>query len=213
MNFHHNPDADVSFDYKFKLVLVGDAGVGKTSVFRRFQSGTYIETNASTIGVDFTMKTLQIDGKLIKLHIWDTTGQEKFRSIIHSYYRSANGVVMVYDITKKASFDRLSQWLDDVKHYGDPNIVKVLIGNKQDLENMREVPFKEAKSYAQHHGMIDVLETSARENINIDEVFLKLAKELKRRHDTDVGGVGCETPGSIKLKSRSIKLGWGCCGS
>ncbi|KAL3853612.1 hypothetical protein ACJMK2_017144 [Sinanodonta woodiana] len=212
MDFHHNPDADESFDYLFKIVLIGDADVGKTCVVQRFKSGTYVEKHASTIGVDFTMKTLQIDGKLVKLQIWDTAGQERFRTITQSYYRSANGVVMAYDITKKSSFDSVSQWLDDVKRYAGPNIVQVLIGNKRDLEDMREVPFTEAKNYAQHHGMIDVLETSARENINIDEVFLKLAKELIKRYGGDVDTVG-GTSGSIRLNSRSVNVGWGCCGS
>ncbi|KAK3610583.1 hypothetical protein CHS0354_009023 [Potamilus streckersoni] len=210
MAFHPNPDADESFDYLFKIVLIGDADVGKTCVVQRFKSGTYVEKHASTIGVDFTMKTLQIDGKLVK--IWDTAGQERFRTITQSYYRSANGVVMAYDITKKSSFDNVGQWLDDVKRYAGPNIVQVLIGNKRDLEDMREVPFTEAKSYAQHHGMVDVLETSARENINIDEVFLKLAKELIKRYggEVDVGG---GTSGNIRLNSRSVSSGWGCCGS
>ncbi|XP_062612391.1 ras-related protein Rab-43-like [Saccostrea cucullata] len=121
-------DSDDTFDYLFKIVLIGDAGVGKTCVVQRFKSGTYVEKHGSTIGVDFTMKTLQIDGKLIKLQIWDTAGQERFRTITQSYYRSANGVIIAYDITKKASFESVPRWIEDVKRYAGPNIVQCIIG-------------------------------------------------------------------------------------
>ncbi|XP_045164394.2 ras-related protein Rab-43-like [Mercenaria mercenaria] len=211
MAFHPHSDADETFDYLFKIVLIGDADVGKTCVVQRFKSGTYVEKHASTIGVDFTMKTLQIDGKLVKLQIWDTAGQERFRTITQSYYRSANGVIMAYDITKRTSFDSIPRWLDDVKRYAGPSIVQILIGNKRDLENMREVNFSEANSFAQHQNMIAHLETSAKENTNVDETFTKLAKELMRRYGGDVTLDSAADSGRVNLDSRSVGGGFGCC--
>lgn len=176
MAYHSHLDPDDSFDYLFKIVLIGDAGVGKTCVVQRFKSGTYLEKHGSTIGVDFTMKTLQIDGKLVKLQIWDTAGQERFRTITQSYYRSANGVIIAYDVTKRSSFENIPRWLEDVKKYAGSNIVQLILGNKQDLEHLREVTVAEAKAYAQHCSMLDAIETSAKENTNIDEAFLRMAK-------------------------------------
>ncbi|KAL4226129.1 Ras-related protein Rab-43 [Mactra antiquata] len=213
MSFHPHSDADETFDYLFKIVLIGDADVGKTCVVQRFKSGTYVEKHASTIGVDFTMKTLQIDGKLIKLQIWDTAGQERFRTITQSYYRSANGVIMAYDITKRSSFDSLPRWLDDVKRYAGPSIVQILIGNKRDLENMRDVSFSDANSFSQHNGMIAHLETSAKENTNIDETFSKLARELMRRYGGDVALDSGTDSGRVNLDSKSVGGGYGCCSS
>lgn len=210
MAFHPHSDADETFDYLFKIVLIGDADVGKTCVVQRFKSGTYVEKHASTIGVDFTMKTLQIDGKLVKLQIWDTAGQERFRTITQSYYRSANGVIMAYDITKKSSFESIPRWLDDVKRYAGPSIVQILIGNKKDLDHLRQVNFIDAKAFAQNQGMVCHLETSAKDNTNIDESFTKLAKELMRRYGGDVNLDNAGDSGRVTLDSRSVG-GGRCC--
>ncbi|CAI9740328.1 ras-related protein Rab-43-like [Octopus vulgaris] len=133
MAYHSHLDPDDSFDFLFKIVLIGDAGVGKTCVVQRFKSGTYLEKHGSTIGVDFTMKTLQIDGKLVKLQIWDTAGQERFRTITQSYYRSANGVIIAYDVTKRSSFDNIPRWLEDVKKYAGSNIVQLILGFEEEI--------------------------------------------------------------------------------
>lgn len=206
-------DSDDTFDYLFKIVLIGDAGVGKTCVVQRFKSGTYVEKHGSTIGVDFTMKTLQIDGKLIKLQIWDTAGQERFRTITQSYYRSANGVIIAYDITKKGSFESVPRWIEDVKRYAGPNIVQCIIGNKKDMEHLREVNLSEAKAFAQHHGMVDAIETSAKENTNIEELFMEIAKELKKKYGGDSGIENTTSSSKIQLNSRSVGGGFNCCGS
>lgn len=213
MAFHPHSEADETFDYLFKVVLIGDADVGKTCVVQRFKSGTYVEKHASTIGVDFTMKTLQIDGKLVKLQIWDTAGQERFRTITQSYYRSANGVIMAYDITKKSSFESLARWLDDVRRYAGSNIVQILIGNKKDLENQREVNFTDAKTFAQQNNMIGLVESSAKENINIDETFIKLAKELIRRYGGEVS-LDSMASENVNLSSgKNVGSSWSCCGT
>ncbi|XP_059800070.1 ras-related protein Rab-43 isoform X2 [Hypanus sabinus] len=120
-------DMDESFDFLFKVVLIGDAGVGKTCVVQRFKSGIFVERQGNTIGVDFTMKTLEIQGKRVKLQIWDTAGQERFRTITQSYYRSANGAIIAYDISKRGTFASVPQWIEDVKKYAGSNIVQLLI--------------------------------------------------------------------------------------
>ncbi|XP_046575278.1 ras-related protein Rab-43-like [Haliotis rubra] len=210
MSYQSTLDPDEQFDYLFKIVLIGDAGVGKTCVVQRFKSGTYTEKHGSTIGVDFTMKTLNIDGKLVKLQIWDTAGQERFRTITQSYYRSANGVIIAYDITKRSTFDNIPRWLEDVKRYAGTSIVQLMIGNKKDLESLREVSGEEAKNYAHNCGMLDSLETSAKDNTNIDEAFMQMAKELKRRYG---GELGLEGSGErISLNSSQVGMGWPCCG-
>ncbi|KZC11218.1 Ras-related protein Rab-43 [Dufourea novaeangliae] len=179
---------DDKFDYLFKIVLIGDCGTGKTCVVQRFRSGTFIERHGSTIGVDFSMKTVLIDDKKVKLQIWDTAGQERFRTITQSYYRSANGVIveciLVYDITKRSTFLSLQHWVEEVRRYTSSHVLLVLVGNKCDLENLREVEKEEAEALCQYlPEVLEVVETSAKENTNIDSVFFYLASELKRRHE------------------------------
>ncbi|XP_066995081.2 ras-related protein Rab-43 isoform X1 [Anabrus simplex] len=175
---------DDSFDFLFKIVLIGDCGTGKTCVVQRFKSGTFVERHGNTIGVDFSMKTVTVDGKKVKLQIWDTAGQERFRTITQSYYRSANGVIIVYDITKRSSFLSLQRWIEEVRRYTASNVMLVLVGNKCDLESLREVEFAEAEAMCEYiPEILFVLEASAKENTNVDDAFMCLATELKRRHD------------------------------
>lgn len=173
---------DEVFDYLFKIVMIGDCGVGKTCVVQRFKSGTYVERHGNTIGVDFAMRTLTLNKKRVKLQIWDTAGQERFRTITQSYYRSAHGVIMAYDITKRSSFLHLPQWVDELRNYTESDIPFVLIGNKCDLEPEREVPFEEALALKEQiPELVAVLETSAREDTNVEKSFVTLATELIRR--------------------------------
>ncbi|XP_012272084.1 ras-related protein Rab-43 [Orussus abietinus] len=173
-----------NFDYLFKIVLVGDCDTGKTCVVQRFRSGTFIERLGSTIGVDFSMKTVVVDGKRVKLQIWDTAGLERFRTITQSYYRSANGVILVYDITKRPTFLNLQRWIEEVRRYTSSHVILVLVGNKCDLEGYREVEKGEAGAVRECvPEVLHVIETSAKENTNIDEVFYCLASELKKRHE------------------------------
>lgn len=176
--------SDEHFDFLFKVVLIGDSSTGKTCVVQRFHSGTYKEQQGTTIGVDFSMKTIFIDGKKIKLQIWDTAGHERFRTITQSYYRSASGVIIVYDITKRPTFLNLQRWIEEVRRYTDSDVLSVLVGNKCDLENEREVELSEAEEMRDYvPEIMYVLETSAKENKNIDDIFFSLAAELKKRHD------------------------------
>ncbi|EAT40760.1 AAEL007525-PA [Aedes aegypti] len=173
-----------SFDFLFKIVLIGDCGTGKTCIVQRFKSGNFIESHGNTIGVDFSMKAVTVDGKKVKLQIWDTAGQERFRTITQSYYRSANGVIIVYDITKRSSFLNLQRWIDEVRRYTASNVMIFVIGNKCDLDAIREVEFAEAQTMCQYiPEIMFVMETSAKDNRNIEDAFMTLATELKRRHD------------------------------
>ncbi|MGH0163390.1 UNVERIFIED_CONTAM: hypothetical protein FKN15_074410 [Acipenser sinensis] len=201
-------DSDDAFDFLFKIVLIGDAGVGKTCVVQRFKSGIFVERQGSTIGVDFTMKTMDIQGKRVKLQIWDTAGQERFRTITQSYYRSANGAIIAYDISKKGTFASVPRWIEDVKKYAGSNIVQLLIGNKSDLTELREVPFEEAQALASQFDVFDTVETSAKDCSNVEEAFAKVASELMLRHGGPMFNENVTD--RIKLNSKDVGESWGC---
>lgn len=204
-------DLDDSFDYLFKIVLIGDPGVGKTCIVQRFKKGTFVERHGSTIGVDFTMKTLVVDSKKVKLQVWDTAGQERFRTITQSYYRSANAVIITYDITKKDTFKNVVRWTEDVKKYAPPNVIKLLVGNKTDIAESREVSIEEASSCAAHYSMIDALEASAKDATNIENAFMRVARELKSRYENGSHLQASIMEGDVILESKSIHSRW-CCG-
>ncbi|XP_016843543.1 ras-related protein Rab-43 [Nasonia vitripennis] len=189
---------DEGFDYLFKIVLIGDCGTGKTCIVQKFRSGNFIQRHGNTIGVDFSMKTVLVDGKRVKLQIWDTAGQERFRTITQSYYRSANGVILVYDITKRSSFLSLQRWIDEIRRYTSSHVLLILVGNKCDLEDAREVQKAEAEAVCEYlPEVFRIVETSAKENTNIDSIFFCLASELKRRHENRQ--VNTEENDTVKL--------------
>merc|ERR1711939_987191 len=136
------------YDYLFKLLLIGDSGVGKSCLLLRFADDTYTETYISTIGVDFKIRTIEIDGKVIKLQIWDTAGQERFRTITSSYYRGAHGIIVVYDVTDSESFDAVSRWLSEIERFAGTDVNKLLVGNKSDLTPKRVVALADAEAFA-----------------------------------------------------------------
>ncbi|KAG8556836.1 hypothetical protein GDO81_018224 [Engystomops pustulosus] len=202
-------ESDDAYDFLFKIVLIGDAGVGKTCVVQRFKSGVFVERQGNTIGVDFTMKTLEIQGKRVKLQIWDTAGQERFRTITQSYYRSANGAIIAYDITKRKSFESVPRWIEDVRKYAGSNIVQLLIGNKSDMHEVREVHLSEAETMAKHYDIISAFETSAKDSSNVEEAFVKMATELMMRHGGPVFSE--KSTDSIKLDSKDMAGdSWNC---
>ena len=137
-----------SFDYIFKVLLIGDAGVGKSSILLRFTDDSFEEQMASTIGVDFRVKTVTLGGKTVKLTIWDTAGQERFRTLTSSYYRGCHGVILVYDVNERESFTHLQQWLEELELYSTTqHFVKLLVGNKIDVKD-RQVTVEEAETFA-----------------------------------------------------------------
>ncbi|KAI7801076.1 ras-related protein Rab-30 [Triplophysa rosa] len=167
------------YDYLFKIVLIGNAGVGKTCLVRRFTQGLFPPGQGATIGVDFMIKTVEIKGVKVKLQIWDTAGQERFRSITQSYYRSANALILTYDITCEDSFRCLPEWLREIEQYANNQVVTILVGNKIDLADKREVHRQRAEEFAEAQSML-YLETSAKESDNVEKLFLDLACELIR---------------------------------
>ena len=170
-----------NYDNLFKLVIIGDSGVGKSCILTRFADDTFTESFISTIGVDFRFKTVSIENPInkkntiIKLQIWDTAGQERFRNIASSYYRSSDGLLIVYDISHKESFQNVVYWIEEAKRYISEEIPIMIIGNKSDRTD-RQVTYEELKNFAEKNNLL-YMETSARDNINIDEIFSELAKQ------------------------------------
>jgi len=173
-----NIAAATEYDYLFKLLLIGDSGVGKSCLLLRFADHTYTESYISTIGVDFKIRTIDLDGKTIKLQIWDTAGQERFRTITSSYYRGAHGIIVVYDVTDQESFNNVKQWLNEIDRYACENVNKLLVGNKCDLVSKRAVEYETAKDFADKLE-IPFLETSAKNATNVEKAFLTMAAEIK----------------------------------
>ena len=165
------------YDYLFKLLLIGNSSVGKSSLLFRFVENVWDDNFVPTIGVDFKLKTLEVNGKKVKLQIWDTAGQERFKNITASYYRGGNGVLVVYDITDRESFENLNSWLIEIEKNANKNVYKLLIGNKSDLEEKRKVTYQEGKDFATSNGM-QFMETSAKTAAKVQEAFELLTNEL-----------------------------------
>jgi len=196
-------------DYLFKLLLIGDSGVGKSSLLLRFADDTYTESYISTIGVDFKIRTIELDGKTIKLQIWDTAGQERFRTITSSYYRGAHGIIVVYDVTDNESFNNVKQWLHEIDRYACENVNKLLVGNKCDLEGKRVVSTEQGKEFADGLG-IEFLETSAKTSTNVEQAFLTMASQIKARMKNQPSAAPATKPG-VSLRSQQVKKESSCC--
>ncbi|XP_052724950.1 ras-related protein RABA3 isoform X2 [Vigna angularis] len=162
-------------DYVFKVVVIGDSAVGKTQILSRFAKNEFCLDSKSTIGVEFQTKTVTINAKLIKAQIWDTAGQE--RAVTSAYYRGALGAMLVYDITKRQSFDHVARWLEELRAHADSSIVIMLVGNKADLVEQRMVPTEDAVEFAEDQGLF-FSETSALSGDNVESAFLKLLEEI-----------------------------------
>ncbi|RMC07841.1 hypothetical protein DUI87_15310 [Hirundo rustica rustica] len=200
----------VSSDYLFKLLLIGDSGVGKSCLLLRFADDTYTESYISTIGVDFKIRTIELDGKTIKLQIWDTAGQERFRTITSSYYRGAHGIIVVYDVTDQESFNNVKQWLQEIDRYASENVNKLLVGNKCDLTTKKVVDYTTAKEFADSLG-IPFLETSAKNATNVEQSFMTMAAEIKKRMGPGATAGGAEKS-NVKIQSTPVKQSsGGCC--
>ncbi|KAJ0012446.1 hypothetical protein NQD34_016780 [Periophthalmus magnuspinnatus] len=202
------PEHDDTFDFLFKIILIGDTNVGKTCVVQNFKSGVFAERQQNTIGVDFTVRTLDIEGKRVKMQVWDTAGQERFRTITQSYYRSAHAAMIAYDITRRGTFESVQHWIKEVELYGAANVAMALIGNKCDLEEERQVQFEEACTLAKDKGLLAALETSAKESQNVDEAFMMIARELMSRNGLYVQqGDGISvSPSLLRTNSKPIDI-------
>jgi len=198
------------YDYVFKLVLIGDSGVGKSCLLLRFADDTYTESHISTIGVDFKIRTIQLDGKTIKLQIWDTAGQERFRTITSSYYRGAHGIIVVYDTTDSESFEHVKTWLHEIDRYASENVNKLLVGNKSDLTSKRQVETESAKEFADSVN-IPFLETSAKNATNVEDAFMTMAGEIKKRMaSAPMAAEGNKSKITVTGKTESVKSS-SCC--
>ncbi|CAL9099027.1 unnamed protein product [Musa textilis] len=171
--------AEEEYDYLFKVVLIGDSGVGKSNILSRFTRNEFWLESKSTLGVEFATRTVQVEGRIIKAQIWDTAGQERYRAITSAYYRGALGAILVYDVTKPTTFENVSRWLRELRDHADSNIVVMLIGNKTDLEHLRAVDTEEAQSFAEREGL-SFIETSALEATNVEKAFRVILAEIHR---------------------------------
>ncbi|KAH9703158.1 ras-related protein RABE1a [Citrus sinensis] len=182
--------ARADYDYLIKLLLIGDSGVGKSCLLLRFSDGSFTTSFITTIGIDFKIRTIELDGKRIKLQIWDTAGQERFRTITTglclgfwqlAYYRGAMGILLVYDVTDESSFNNIRNWIRNIEQHASDNVNKILVGNKADMdESKRAVPTSKGQALADEYG-IKFFETSAKTNLNVEEVFFSIAKDIKQR--------------------------------
>ena len=165
------------YDMMFKILLLGDSGVGKSSLLLRYTKNQFMTDMRSTIGVEFGIKYLTLDNLQLKVQIWDTAGMERYRSLTSAYYKGAKGVIIVYDICRKKSFEDIDKWIEDFKSKADEDAVILIIGNKSDLKDQREVNTEEVKSKAEKNKMA-FMETSAKNNDNVHKAFIQLFQEI-----------------------------------
>jgi len=168
---------EVKEDYKLKLVVVGDSGVGKTNLIKRFANNTFNSNSKATVGVEFLSRTFKINNRVFKIEIWDTAGQERYKSITAAYYKGAKGALVVYDITSKISFENIDKWMLEIKEKSSKDLKIMIIGNKSDLKDGRQVSNEEAMKKAKDTG-IALMETSALDSTNVKEAFHDLLKEM-----------------------------------
>lgn len=170
--------AEHGYLYQFRLILIGESTVGKSSLLRQFKEGEYFSDISLTVGVDFHAKVVEVNGFPIKLQLWDTAGQDRFRAIVKAYYRNAVGGLLVFDISHRDSFANLDSWLEDALRNAEPHKpIFVLVGNKNDQEKNREVSKEEGQKYAKDHDM-EYIETSAKTGRNVEESFLLLSRRI-----------------------------------
>jgi len=195
--------------FQFKLVLLGDSAVGKSSLVLRFVKKQFFEYQESTIGAAFLTQTVVVGDYTVKFEIWDTAGQERYHSLAPMYYRGAASAIVVYDITSKASFKRAKDWVKELQRQGNQNIVIALAGNKLDLAAQRQVDTDEAKAYAEEN-QIMFMETSAKDNVNVSEIFQHIARKLPKTQ------AAAPASGAVQLvlpddKDGGKKSGGKCC--
>ncbi|KAG9264127.1 ras-related protein Rab-35-like [Astyanax mexicanus] len=170
--------AGKDYNHLFKLLIIGDSNVGKSSLLLRFADNSFSGNYITTIGVDFKIRTVDIDGERVKLQIWDTAGQERFRTITSTYYRNTHGVIIVYDVTNPESFVNVKRWLNEISQNCD-SVCKILVGNKNDDPSKKQVDTQDAMRFGESVG-VRVFETSAKENINVEEMFMAFTHMVLR---------------------------------
>ncbi|XP_043708038.1 ras-related protein RABA5c-like [Telopea speciosissima] len=170
-------DHEEGEEYLFKIVIIGDSAVGKSNLLSRYARNEFSMHTKATIGVEFQTQSVDIDGKEVKAQIWDTAGQERFRAVTSAYYRGAVGALIVYDISRRTTFESVSRWLDELNTHSDTTVARMLVGNKCDLENIRDVNVEEGKSLAEAEGLF-FMETSALDSTNVIKAFEMVIREI-----------------------------------
>lgn len=191
-----------------KISILGDSSIGKSCMMCRYVENIFDDFSLPTVGIEFFTKKILIDDDLYKLHIFDLAGQERFKSIVTSYYRQNLGIILAFDITNRESFDNLKRWVSEIDKYSDPNVSIILIGTKLDLQKDRKIYYEEASNYAESL-KVNYYEVSSKDNVNIEEVFIDIVKQikiiLKREEEKKI-----ENEKSIKLQKNFTKLKY-CC--
>jgi len=196
-----------AYDFLIKLLLIGDSGVGKSCLLLRFSDDQFTPSFITTIGIDFKIKTIELEGKRIKLQIWDTAGQERFRTITTAYYRGAMGILLVYDVTDEQSFSNIRNWIRNIEQHAADNVNKVLIGNKADQVNDKKVETTRGQALADEY-CIKFFEASAKTNQNVAEAFESIAIDIKKRL-MDNGGGSTKPTGGLDMNARQSRTN--CC--
>ena len=205
--------SDVKEDYKLKVVVVGDSGVGKTHLIKRFVTNTFSANSKATVGVEFISKSYRINDQVFKIEIWDTAGQERYKSITAAYYKGAKGALIVYDTTQKTSFENIDKWMSEIKEKSSKDMKLMIIGNKIDLKDERQVETDEALAKAQ---ILEapIMETSALDATNVKEAFYDLLKEMYKEVKKKLDVVESQAEGGnegIQLETNEENQKKGCC--
>jgi len=197
------------YDFLFKIVLIGDSGVGKTCLLARYRRDEFTYDTKHTIGVEFATKELEVNGKSVKAQIWDTAGQERYRAITKAYYRGAVGALLVYDITDRETFNNLKRWLSEVQGHADPNIKLMLVGNKSDMEESRAVSADEGQAFAEQNNLFFV-EASALKGDAVNHAFEQVIEKIFDHHVTRVKNLEkigtSENQNNIQLQGESLDV-------
>jgi Ras-related protein Rab-1A len=170
------------YDYLFKVLIIGNSGVGKSCLLLRFSDDIFSDNYISTIGVDFKIRQIEVEKKAIKLQLWDTAGQERFRTITQAYYRGADGIIIVYDVADRESFNQVQHWLAEIDRFAPPTVCRLLVGNKADLSDKREVRTDEGADLARQCA-IPFIETSAKNSVNVEKLFIQMGHTMKSTAD------------------------------
>jgi len=200
----------VPYDMQCKLLMIGDSGVGKTCVLLRYANDSFSPSFITTIGIDFKIKNVEVDGTRIKMQIWDTAGQERFRTITTSYFRGAQGILLVYDVTDRRSFESIRNWITQIQQHADVHVNKILVGNKCDMLDEMVVGTEEGQQLATEFGA-GFFECSAKNDINVEECFLSIARAVKERLMKDAGGGPSNSGIKLKGPPTSGNKRNGCC--